>query len=85
MTGELIFTSPNALRLSYASNHSVIFRTDDTSFWLLLSNSRAPGDNYILPAAGHPLRIDYSTGYSYFSRAYGAVWNDYAEFRRDNI
>jgi len=28
------------------------------------------------------MRINLETGYSYFSKAYGAVWNDYAEFRK---
>jgi len=25
-----------------------------------------------------------ASGYSTFIRAYGAVWNDYAEYRKDN-
>ena len=85
---EFITTSFNGFRISAASStstKSMLLRNDGSNFYILCCNSAAAGNNWYTPTGGaHPLRIDLTTGYSYFSRAYGAVWNDYAEYRITN-
>lgn len=82
---EFITTSFNGLRISAASStstKSMLLRNDGSDFYILCCNSASAGDNWYIPTGGaHPFRINLTTGYSYFSRAYGAVWNDYAEYR----
>ena len=82
---EFITTSQNGFRISAASStstKSMLLRNDGSNFYILCCNSAAAGNNWYIPTGGaHPFRIDLTTGYSYFSRAYGAVWNDYAEYR----
>ena len=85
---EFITTSFNGFRISAASStstKSMLLRNDGSNFYILCCNSAAAGNNWYTPTGGaHPFRIDLTTGYSYFSRAYGAVWNDYAEYRITN-
>lgn len=82
---EFITTSYNGFRISAASStntKSIILRNDGSDFYILCCNSAAAGNNWYIPTGGaHPLRINLTTGYSYFSKVYGAVWNDYAEYR----
>lgn len=82
---ELIVTNPNGVRFTYGGSgntSSFLFRNDGTDFYGLVCNSDSPGDNWITPSGGgHPLRINLATGYVYTTRLYGAVWNDYAEYR----
>ncbi len=82
---EFITTSQNGFRISAASStstKSILLRSDGSDFYILCCNSAAAGNNWYTPTGGAaPLRINLTTGYSYFSRAYGAVWNDYAEYR----
>lgn len=82
---EFITTSYNGFRISAASStntKSMVLRNDGSDFYILCCNSAAAGDNWYIPTGGaHPLRINLTTGYSYFSKVYGAVWNDYAEYR----
>lgn len=82
---EFITTSQNGFRISAASRtstKSILLRSDGSNFYILCCNSAAAGNNWYTPTGGAaPLRINLTTGYSYFSRAYGAVWNDYAEYR----
>jgi len=58
-----------------------LLRNDGSNFWFLCCNSDSPGDNWY---GDHPLYIDLATHYVHAYRLYGAVWNDYAEFRKDN-
>lgn len=82
---EFITTSPNGFRISAASStntKSMLLRNDGSDFYILCCNSATAGENWYIPTGGaHPLRINLTTGYSYFSKVYGAVWNDYAEYR----
>lgn len=82
---EFITTSYNGFRISAASStntKSMLLRNDGSDFYILCCNSATAGDNWYTPIGGaHPLRINLTTGYSYFSKVYGAVWNDYAEYR----
>lgn len=82
---EFITTSYNGFRISAASStntKSMLLRNDGSNFYILCCNSATAGNNWYTPTGGaHPLRIDLTTGYSYFSKVYGAVWNDYAEYR----
>lgn len=82
---EFITTSLNGFRISAASStntKSMLLRNDGSDFYILCCNSTTAGDNWYIPTGGaHPLRINLTTGYSYFSKVYGAVWNDYAEYR----
>lgn len=82
---EFITTSCNGFRISAASStdtKSILLRNDGSNFYILCCNSATAGNNWYIPTGGnHPLRIDLTTGYSYFSKVYGAVWNDYAEYR----
>ena len=74
--GEIQSTTPNAFRL-VQGNYGVILRNDGAYFWILPT---ASGDPY-----GHwnqstvKVRVQLSNG-----ALYGAVWNDYAEFRKNN-
>lgn len=82
---EFITTSLNGFRISVASStntKSMLLRNDGSDFYILCCNSATAGDNWYIPTGGaHPLKINLTTGYSYFSKVYGAVWNDYAEYR----
>ena len=88
---EFITTSSNGFRISASSNtdtKSILLRNDGSNFYILCCNNASAGDNWYIPTGGtHPFRINLTTGYSYFSRAYGAVWNDYGEYRicKDNF
>lgn len=82
---EFITTSQNGFRISAASStntKSILLRNNGSDFYILCCNSATAGNNWYTPTGGaHPLRINLTTGYSYFSKVYGAVWNDYAEYR----
>lgn len=82
---EFITTSQNGFRISAASStntKSMLLRNDGSDFYILCCNSATAGNNWYTPTGrAHPLRINLTTGYSYFSKVYGAVWNDYAEYR----
>ena len=75
---EFRSSSANAFRLSYGS-YGAILRNDGESFYILFTNSgySATGSWNDL----RPLRLQLSTGTCWLQKAYGAVWNDYAEFR----
>jgi hypothetical protein len=82
---EFITTSQNGFRISAASStntKSMLLHNNGSDFYILCCNSATAGNNWYTPTGGaHPLRINLTTGYSYFSKVYGAVWNDYAEYR----
>lgn len=61
-----------------AGNFGAFFRNDGADTYILLT---ASGDVYGCWNDLRPLRINNTSGYTYFTRGYGAVWNDYAEFR----
>ena len=73
-TGEWMSTANNGLRC-----RRVILRDDGSNFYLLVGTNGAPGDNW---NSLRPFYFNTSNGYSYHTRAYQAVWNDYAEFRQ---
>lgn len=80
--GEVRSYAANGFRLCHGSK-PVILRNDGADFYILISNNSNAGDNWITPSGGgHPMRINLTTGYIYTTRTYGAVWNDYAEFRK---
>ena len=61
-----------------AGNFGAFFRNDGSDTYILLT---ASGDVYGSWNGLRPFRINNTSGYTYFTRGYGAVWNDYAEFR----
>lgn len=75
-------TDANGLRIAQASStntKSVLLRNDGNYFWTLCCDST--GGWYTPTGGDNPSRMDLTTGYTYFSKVYGAVWNDFAEFR----
>lgn len=77
--GEICSQAANAFR-AYYGNYGVFMRNDGSNFYFLLTNSGSAltGSYNSL----RPLYITLSNGYVYSgTRIYGAVWNDYAEFR----
>ena len=62
-------------------NYGALLRNDGSDTYILLTNS---GNQYGQWNDLRPLRINNSSGYTYFTRGYGAVWNDYAEFRQSD-
>lgn len=80
-TGEIQSTTPNGFRLSYGST-GVMLRNDGSHFYFLIGGTGA-GDNW---NGLRPLYFNLSNGYVYCGhRLYGAVWNDYAEFRSAEV
>lgn len=78
---EQIFSASNGFRLNYGT-YGVVFKNDGSYFHIKLTNAGSGGtvgNNY---NALEPFKIDLATGDAYSTRLYGAVWNDYAEFRR---
>lgn len=84
ITGELAFTNANAIRFIQGSGttKSVLMRNDGNNFYIVLCNATS-GNSWYIPSGGlnHPFRINLTNGFTYVSKLYGAVWNDYAEFR----
>jgi hypothetical protein len=59
-----------------------MLREDGADFYLLFGTSGTPGDNW---NSLRPFRANLSSGVVYFGHgAYGAVWNDFAEFRKSS-
>ena len=73
----------NSEYISGASNgfriKNIILRNDGSNFYFLIGTANTPGDNW---NSLRPFYFNISNGYSYHTRAYQAVWNDYAEFRQ---
>lgn len=84
--GELYCQNANGLRFCNSTpGRNFLFRNDGLNFYGLICTGSDSADDWVAPSTGtYPLRIDLENGNSYFSRAYGAVWNDYAEYRKDN-
>lgn len=61
-----------------SSNYGVIMRNDDYAFYFLLTSQ---GDSSGTWNTLRPFTIALDTGYIQCNKLYGAVWNDYAEFR----
>lgn len=84
ITGELAFTNANAIRFIQGSGttKSVLMRNDGNNFYIVLCNATS-GNSWYIPSGGldHSFRINLTNGFTYVSKLYGAVWNDYAEFR----
>lgn len=84
ITGELAFTNANAIRFIQGSGttKSVLMRNDGNDFYIILCNATS-GNSWYIPSGGldHSFRINLTNGFTYVSKLYGAVWNDYAEFR----
>lgn len=68
------------IRLTNGST-SALLRIDGSNFWILGSDSATFGDNWKNYSGGHPLCLSLSDGTLTAARLFGAVWNDYAEFR----
>lgn len=73
-SSEYISGTANGLRIK-----NVILRNDGGNFYFLVGTSNTPGDNW---NSLRPFYWNLSNGYCYHTRAYQAVWNDYAEFRK---
>lgn len=84
ITGELAFTNANAIRFVQGSGttKSVLMRNDGNNFYIVPCNATS-GNSWYIPDGGsdHSFRINLTNGFTYVSKLYGAVWNDYAEFR----
>lgn len=84
ITGELAFTNANAIRFIKGSGttKSVLMRNDGDNFYIVLCNATS-GNSWYIPSGGldHSFRMNLTNGFIYVSKLYGAVWNDYAEFR----
>ena len=74
MTGQLVSTTMDAIRL-VTGNYGLIMRNDGYNFYLLPTNSGDPYGTWNSRATS--VRVELSTG-----ALYGAVWNDYADFRQ---
>ena len=73
-SAEYISGADNGFRIK-----SVILRVDGSHFYFLIGTANTPGNNW---NSLRPFYFNLSNGYSYHTRAYQAVWNDYAEFRQ---
>ena len=73
-SSEYISGAANGFRIK-----NVILRNDGSNFYFLIGTANTPGDNW---NSVRPFYFNLSNGYSYHTRAYQAVWNDYAEFRQ---
>ena len=73
-SAEYISGADNGFRIK-----SVILRVDGSNFYFLVGTTNTPGNNW---NSLRPFYFNLSNGYSYHTRAYQAVWNDYAEFRQ---
>ena len=71
---EYISGADNGFRIK-----NVILRVDGSNFYFLIGTANTPGNNW---NSLRPFYFNLSNGYSYHTRAYQAVWNDYAEFRQ---
>lgn len=84
VTGEVAFTNANAIRFVQGSGttKSVLMRNDGSDFYILTCNATS-GNSWYIPNGGldNSFRINLTNGFTYVSKLYGAVWNDYAEFR----
>lgn len=84
ITGELAFTNANAIRFIQGSGttKSVLMRNDGSNFYIITCNATS-GNSWYIPSGGldHSFRINLTNGFTYVSKLYGAVWNDYAECR----
>lgn len=84
ITGELAFTNANAIRFIQGSGttKSVLMRNDGSNFYIVTCNATS-GNSWYIPSGGldHSFRINLTNGFTYVSKLYGAVWNDYAECR----
>ena len=74
LTGALTITDPNGFRM-VQGDYGLIFRNDGTNFWLIPTKKGDPYGGY--NASAVYTRINLDTGV-----LYGAVWNDYAEYRQ---
>lgn len=79
-SGGVCALAANGLRICYG-NRAFIIRNDQNNTYLMPgSNANATGNNW----ASYYSYVENSNGYWHFVRAYGAVWNDYAEYRVAN-
>lgn len=84
ITGELAFTNANAIRFvqGTGTTKSVLMRNDGNDFYIIPCNATS-GNSWYIPGGGseYSFKINLTNGFTYVSKLYGAVWNDYAEFR----
>lgn len=84
ITGELAFTNANAIRFvqGTGTTKSVLMRNDGNDFYIIPCNATS-GNSWYIPGgeSEYSFRINLTNGFTYVSKLYGAVWNDYAEFR----
>lgn len=78
-TGEFISTTSQGFRLIH-NNRAVFWHWNGSTpqFYLMFTDAGSPYGSW---NSARPFYVNASTYYSYFTRAYNAVWNDYAEFR----
>ena len=72
-----LYNSNAQFRAVYG-NYGAMLRNDGSNFWILMTNS---GDQYGSYNSLRPFRVNCADGTTYMAKGYGAVWNDYAEFR----
>lgn len=76
-SGGVLAAHPNAFRAIYA-DHGFIIRTDNSNTYMMPATGAGTGNTWY----GYYTYIGMADGYWHFPRAYGAVWNDYAEYRQ---
>ena len=78
-TGEFIGNTSQGFRLIH-NNRGVFWHWNGSTpqFYLMFTDSGNPYGDW---NSARPFYVNASTYYSYFVRAYNAVWNDFAEFR----
>lgn len=85
VTGEVAFTNANAIRFvnGTGTTKSILMRNDGSNFYIVPCNATS-GNSWYIPSGGseHSFRLNLSNGFIHTTKLYGAVWNDYAEFRK---
>jgi len=70
---------PNGFRVVYGS-YGFIIRNDSSNTYFMPATNAEDGNTWY----GHYSYVENGNGFWHFVRAYGAVWNDYAEYRIAN-
>lgn len=76
-SGGVCALASNGLRVVYGSRAFIIRNDSSNTYFMPGSNANVTGNNW----AGYYSYVENGNGYWHFVRAYGAVWNDYAEYR----
>ena len=78
--GGVTACAANGLRIAYGSKSFIIRDDGSNTYFMPCTNGNATGNNW----ASFYSYVGMADGYWHFVRAYGAVWNDYAEYRAAN-